>query len=61
MADNPQSRIEALAVEIRRLEQELAHGKRAEEEQRRHACYYRSIFEHADIGFAQIGPDDRVR
>lgn len=59
MADNPQSRIEALAVEIRRLEQELAHRKRAEEEQRRHACYYRSIFEHADIGFAQIGPDDR--
>jgi len=59
MSENLQAHIDALAEEVKRLNQELAHSKQAEEALRKSERRYQSIFEHTAVGLAQIGPDGK--
>lgn len=53
-----QARINALTEEVRCLKRELADSKQSEEALRKTKHRYQAIFEHANVGLAQIGADE---
>ncbi|GAB3542938.1 hypothetical protein GCM10027343_15770 [Noviherbaspirillum agri] len=57
MSENLQAHIDALAAEVERLNQELAHSKQVEDALRKSERRYQSIFEHTAVGLAQVSPD----